>query len=114
MMFSMSFSCFCFECTGNHRDLHVLTHPCPTRRASGLPRLSGCGACEVDVGEQDVVPRARRNLRDPRAHLPCPDNSDDHSQISTETLETKFVIPAKAGIPPVRFTETERSRPSPR
>src|SRR3546814_3891960 len=27
---------FFFECTGDHRDLHVLTYSCPTRRASDL------------------------------------------------------------------------------
>src|SRR3546814_11539769 len=26
----------CFEWYGDHRDLHVLTHSCPTRRASDL------------------------------------------------------------------------------
>src|SRR3546814_15805303 len=37
--------CFCgflfFEGYGDHRDLHVLTHSCPTRRSSDLlPRQS--------------------------------------------------------------------------
>src|SRR3546814_2742927 len=30
------FSVFFFECTGDHRDLHVLTHSFPTRRSSDL------------------------------------------------------------------------------
>src|SRR3546814_1605103 len=28
--------CFFFECYGDHRDLHVLTHSFPTRRSSDL------------------------------------------------------------------------------
>src|SRR3546814_18087217 len=31
---------FCFECTGDHRDLHVPTHSFPTRRSSDL--LENC------------------------------------------------------------------------
>src|SRR3546814_10994757 len=27
---------FCFQCYGDHRDLHVLTHSFPTRRSSDL------------------------------------------------------------------------------
>src|SRR3546814_8864842 len=27
---------FFFECSGDHRDLHVLTHSCPPRRSSDL------------------------------------------------------------------------------
>src|SRR3546814_12194638 len=32
----MVFVSFFFECYGNHRDLHVLTHSFPTRRSSDL------------------------------------------------------------------------------
>src|SRR3546814_7437053 len=40
--------CCFFECTGDPRDLHVLTHPSPTRRSSELagpvrPRATGPG-----------------------------------------------------------------------
>src|SRR3546814_13607820 len=34
------FFCFVFYCYGEHRDIHVLTPPFPTRRASALPRSS--------------------------------------------------------------------------
>src|SRR3546814_6181170 len=34
-----SFLVFFFECYGDHRDLHVLTHSFPTRRSSDLVRL---------------------------------------------------------------------------
>src|SRR3546814_20705152 len=29
-------ACFVFECYGDHRDLHVLTHSFPTRRSADL------------------------------------------------------------------------------
>src|SRR3546814_12530126 len=32
---------FFFECYGDHRDLHVLTHSFPTRRSSDLPGSAG-------------------------------------------------------------------------
>ena len=42
------------------------------------PGLAGFGAGDVDVRQQHIVAGACRYLRDPRAHLPCPDNADDH------------------------------------
>ena len=38
-------------------------------------------AGDVDVGEEHVVARARRHLRDARAHLPRTDNADDHASL---------------------------------
>src|SRR3546814_10730863 len=34
---------FFFEWYGDHRELHVLTHSCPTRRSPGLHRDAGGG-----------------------------------------------------------------------
>src|SRR3546814_12790520 len=34
----LSCCCFFFECYGDHRELHVLTHSFPTRRSSDLCR----------------------------------------------------------------------------
>src|SRR3546814_17674391 len=36
MVVCVSFGAFFFECYGDHRDLHVLTHSFPTRRSSDL------------------------------------------------------------------------------
>src|SRR3546814_12975160 len=36
--------CFFFECYGDHRDLHVLTHSFPTRRSSDLPARNACAS----------------------------------------------------------------------
>src|SRR3546814_16117901 len=64
-----------FECTGGHRDLHVLTHSAPTRRSSDLTRSAAatngsptraasttarCGtrSSHAVVGAVVVVPRA--------------------------------------------------------
>src|SRR3546814_10577706 len=42
---------------------------------AGLARF---GAREVDVGQQDIMSSACRDLGNARAHLPCPDDADDH------------------------------------
>src|SRR3546814_6186075 len=36
ILIAASYMCFFFECYGDHRDLHVLTHSFPTRRSSDL------------------------------------------------------------------------------
>src|SRR3546814_17794225 len=40
---------FFFECYGEHRDLHALTHSVPTRRSSDLEAASRRGASFVAV-----------------------------------------------------------------
>src|SRR3546814_11551380 len=43
---------FFFEWSCNHRELHVLTHSFPTRRASALYALGvGCGHEPLDPGD---------------------------------------------------------------
>src|SRR3546814_9267852 len=48
--------------TGDHRDLHVLTHSCPTRRSSDLPhstgrwpRLTGWAQCKTDRSSSELM-----------------------------------------------------------
>src|SRR3546814_1415486 len=48
------FFCFFFEFYGDHRDLHVLTHPFPTRRSSELARRHGKHIVMVNV-EADAL-----------------------------------------------------------
>src|SRR3546814_17614588 len=43
----MRIYCFCFECFGDHRGLHVLTRSFPTRRSSDL----AVGIGPTSVGE---------------------------------------------------------------
>src|SRR3546814_5657587 len=46
---------FLFECSGDHRDLHVLTHSFPTRRSSDLGSLV-CGLAVVEGGhDADLI-----------------------------------------------------------
>src|SRR3546814_12749415 len=42
--------CFVFECYGDHRDLHVLTHSFPTRRSSDL-EVNVQSALNVPLGD---------------------------------------------------------------
>src|SRR3546814_9429265 len=51
---------FFFECYGDHRDLHVLTHSFPTRRSSDLSAGLGSAVSSADPAE------LRRELH--RAH----------------------------------------------
>src|SRR3546814_5847874 len=44
LYFCYSFFYFFFECDGDHRDLHVLTHSVPTRRSSDLAWFIGPGS----------------------------------------------------------------------
>src|SRR3546814_3020638 len=49
--------CFC-ECSVNHRDLHVLTHSFPTRRASELTGAAITYArLAIELGRQQADPR---------------------------------------------------------
>src|SRR3546814_14955868 len=48
-----------FEGYGDHRDLHVLTHPFPTRRSSDLKALNSLdigGRVVIGEGERDEAP----------------------------------------------------------
>src|SRR3546814_6740491 len=48
---------------GDHRYLHVLTHPCPTRRSSELPARAGRVAdhgCEIEAAAFDDALHFRR------------------------------------------------------
>src|SRR3546814_13565478 len=54
-----------FKCTCDHRDLHVLTHSCPTRRSSDLitelMRLRLHGHTRTDTG-RDIETELRRHI----------------------------------------------------
>src|SRR3546814_15822855 len=73
-------SCFFFECYGDHRDLHVLTHSFPTRRSSDLKippghHLKLVGAAGFGSGQPDVGGGGRRgegaqHPRDQGSHGP--------------------------------------------
>src|SRR3546814_7292048 len=58
-----------------------LTHLLPgdeTAKRLSDAGLARFGAREVDVGQQDIMSSACRDLGNARAHLPCPDDADDH------------------------------------
>src|SRR3546814_18757454 len=48
---------FFWKCRGDHRDLHVLTHSCPTRRSSDLAREQRSDE-EMDRAIRQIVSRA--------------------------------------------------------
>src|SRR3546814_16380423 len=66
---------FFFECYGDHRDLHVLTHSFPTRRSSDLARDFRTRVREAGVLVPDLA--YRRGLRWLTRYV-SQDPSDDH------------------------------------
>src|SRR3546814_11894486 len=51
-----------FECYGDHRDLHVLTHSFPTRRSSDLLRPYNTGAHYPPLGRPSRTAQAGADL----------------------------------------------------
>src|SRR3546814_2948925 len=82
-VFLICLSSFLFECYGDHRDLHVLTHSFPTRRSSDLTALLESGDQAMDARFR-FEPQRVLHLVEGRAHSGVPEpggkeRSEEHT-----------------------------------
>src|SRR3546814_81459 len=77
---------FCFYCYGDHRQLRVLTHSCPTRRASGLPiQVSSIRSMDQEEMVFNIVSTAKAAVNYNRPIV--------HSTVNVQTGANKPPIP---------------------
>src|SRR3546814_9265972 len=83
---------FFFECYGDHRDLHVLTHSFPTRRSSDLaPWHSGVAAKRASRSASMPAIRAGSTAR-PNTHQPSRASIAARSEEHTSELQSLMRI----------------------
>src|SRR3546814_20647617 len=79
-----------FSCYGDHRDLHVLTHSCPTRRSSDLhDAFDGRQqAAVVDF----AVELSHLGLGGAYGCLQCADRSEEHTSELQSLMRISYAV----------------------
>src|SRR3546814_10773683 len=87
---------FCFEISGDHRDLHVLTHSFPNRRSSDLIRIVRSGSLfhghAVDVNRAEIASGAFDSADIEGGEYRARDQLADRSEEHTSELQSLMRI----------------------